>query len=46
MSQILKKVKVFVEKIFFFNTYPPKYIQINLEIDDRLGRKATIEMRN
>lgn len=25
---------------------PPKYIKINLEIDDQLGRKATIEMRN
>lgn len=23
---------------------PPKYIKINLEIDDRLGRKATIEI--
>lgn len=25
---------------------PPKYIKINLEIDDRLGRKATIEIMN
>lgn len=25
---------------------PPKYIKINLEIDDRLGRKATIEIIN
>ncbi|WP_017294523.1 tRNA (adenosine(37)-N6)-threonylcarbamoyltransferase complex ATPase subunit type 1 TsaE [Geminocystis herdmanii] len=25
---------------------PPKYIKINLEIDDRLGRKATIERSN
>ena len=25
---------------------PSKYLKINLEIDDRLGRKASIEMRN
>ncbi|MGI0483059.1 tRNA (adenosine(37)-N6)-threonylcarbamoyltransferase complex ATPase subunit type 1 TsaE [Geminocystis sp. CENA526] len=25
---------------------PPQYIKINLEIDDRLGRKATIEIKN
>jgi tRNA threonylcarbamoyladenosine biosynthesis protein TsaE len=25
---------------------PPKYLKINLEIDDRLGRKASIEMIN